>query len=38
MAEFIATVLAKLGANLVESLVLKLAQAWFTRAFTPATA
>lgn len=38
MAEFFATVIAKLGANLIESLVLRLAQALFTRAYTPVAA
>lgn len=35
MAELLATVLAKIGANLIESLVLRIAQAIFTAAFRP---
>lgn len=36
MAEFLATVLAKIGANLIESLILRLAQTLFIRAYSPA--
>ncbi len=37
MADFLATVLAKIGANLLETLVLRIVQALFTRAFTAPT-
>ncbi|ROS44223.1 hypothetical protein EDD35_6658 [Amycolatopsis thermoflava] len=36
MAEFFATVLAKIGANLIESLILRLTQSLFARAYAPA--
>ncbi|MDQ0376108.1 hypothetical protein FB470_000102 [Amycolatopsis thermophila] len=38
MAEFLATVLAKIGANLIESLVLRIARSLFANSFAPATA
>ncbi|NYI93351.1 hypothetical protein HNR02_006726 [Amycolatopsis endophytica] len=38
MAEFLATVLAKIGANLIESLVLRIAQSLFASSFAPANA
>ncbi|NIH84466.1 hypothetical protein FHX45_001359 [Amycolatopsis granulosa] len=38
MAEFVATVLAKIGANLIESLILRLAQSLFASSFAPANA
>lgn len=35
MAEFLATVLAKIGANLIESLVARIVQALFVSAYRP---
>ena len=35
MAEFFASILAKIAANLIESIVLRIAQALFTTTFTP---
>jgi hypothetical protein len=35
MTELLVTILARVGANLIESLLLRLAQALFTAAFRP---
>jgi hypothetical protein len=37
VANFLATVLAKIGANLLETLVLRIVQALFTKAFAAPT-
>jgi hypothetical protein len=38
MADFFATVLAKMAASLLETLVIRIAQALFGRAFAPVSA